>query len=468
MTLLLLPVGQVYRLFTFACALYYGGVAFDYVGCPALVGELVMGMVLGPHAAKLLSHELVEALKVAGLAGLLLMVLEGGLAMDADVIRDKGARAVVLAATGTALPVLLGWATMLALGHSSTHALSSGIALSSTAIGFTLRMMTDMKLLETAEGQLITAAAMIDDVFSLILLAMLTVLQETEGGSGDDGGASNVGWLVVRPLLSSAVVLLVGYGLFIVVDRHAPEVAASRLLSRLPGGVRAMAEARASEGLLLLLMAGGVLAAWLAEGFHSSQLLGVFAVGTIFCTHATAQDCYATVAPVQAWLSRLFFGATVGFVVPIDDLFEGGALGEGLVLTLAAILGKFLSGAWAESISGEEPTDGFASRYYWGAFLRVGCAMIGRGELGFLLVTTSLEDRIINRRAYSATIWALILATLIGPFAFRLSSKATSLQRPAARTASKSQAVASTRRAGSRPAFFLPIPCGTNHRYSVL
>ena len=300
MTLLLVPVGQVYRLFTFACALYYGGVAFDFVGCPALVGELVVGMVLGPHAAKLLSHELVEALKVAGLAGLLLMVLEGGLAMDAAVLRAKGVRAVVLAATGTALPVLLGWATMAAMGHSSTHALSSGIALSSTAIGFTLRMMTDMKLLETPEGQLITAAAMIDDVFSLILLAMLTVIQETEGGSGDDGGASNVGWLVVRPLLSSAVVLLVGYGLFIVVDRHEPEVTAGRLiLSRLPSDVREMAEARASEGLLLLLLGGGVLAAWLAEGFHSSQLLGVFAVGTVFCTRAVAQDCYAAVAQVQ-------------------------------------------------------------------------------------------------------------------------------------------------------------------------
>ena len=134
--------------------------------------------------------------------------------------------------------------------------------------------------------------------------------------------------------------------------------------------------------------------------------------------------------------------------MPLDDLFEGGALGEGLVLTMAAIAGKFFSGAWAESITGEEPSDGFASRYYWGAFLRVGCAMIGRGELGFLLVTTSLEDGIINRRAYSATIWALILATLLGPFAFRLSGKATSLQRPAARTtATTSQAAASTRHA---------------------
>ena len=153
----------MYRLFTFCGALYYGGLFVELFGCPALVGEILVGMTLGPEAGDLLAPELVEALKIAGQAGLCLMVLEGGISMDAAVLRRQGIRAVVLAATGTVLPVLLGWETMLALGHSSMCALASGIALSSTAIGFTMRMMTDMDLLDTAEGQLITAAAMIDD-----------------------------------------------------------------------------------------------------------------------------------------------------------------------------------------------------------------------------------------------------------------------------------------------------------------
>ena len=178
MATLLLPIGEVYKLFAFCGALYYGGLIVDLLGCPALVGEIVVGMLLGPDVASLFAPEVDFALKVAGQAGLCLMVLEGGISMDAAVLREKGARAVVLAATGTVLPVLLGWATMLALGHESMCALASGIALSSTAIGFTMRMMGDMHLLETAEGQLITAAAMIDDVFSLILLSMLTVVQD--------------------------------------------------------------------------------------------------------------------------------------------------------------------------------------------------------------------------------------------------------------------------------------------------
>lgn len=358
--------------------------------------------------------------------------------MDAAVLRTKGVRAVVLAATGTALPVLLGWAMMLALGNSSTAALASGIALSSTAIGFTLRLMTDMGLLETQEGQLITAAAMIDDVFSLILLAMLTVIQESESGSGAGSSSNNIGWLVVRPLFASVVVLAFGYTTFLLVDRGSLEL----LPTKLPQAMVKAVEAHAAECWLLLLVGGGVIAAWLAEGFYSSQLLGIFALGTVFCTCTTAQESFSAIAPLQAWLSRLFFGATVGFVVPLHDLFEGGAFGEGLVLTLAAILGKFLSGAWAENVFGEGPTpEGFGNKYYWGAFLRVGCAMIGRGELGFMLAITSLEDGIITRRAYSTTIWALILATLIGPFAFRISRRVTSLMRPAARCSSSSSAM---------------------------
>ena len=51
--MLLVPVVEVYRLFAFVGALYYGGAAFDAVGCPALVGELVVGMLLGPHAGDL-------------------------------------------------------------------------------------------------------------------------------------------------------------------------------------------------------------------------------------------------------------------------------------------------------------------------------------------------------------------------------------------------------------------------------
>ena len=119
------------------------------------------------------------------------------------------------------------------------------------------------------------------------------------------------------------------------------------------------------------------------------------------------------------WLSRLFFGATVAFEVPVSALLRADALGEGMAMTAAAVAGKFASGAWAAPL-----VDGggaCAARHFWVAWLQVGCAMVGRGELGFVLATESLEAGLFEQRAYCATIWALVLATLLGPVAFRLS-----------------------------------------------
>lgn len=428
---LLLPVGEVYKIFAFCGALYYGGLAFDLIGCPALVGEIVVGMLLGPDVANIFSSELVVALMVAGQAGLCLMVLEGGICMDAAVLREKGVRAVVLAATGTVLPVILGWATMLAMGHESMTALASGIALSSTAIGFTMRMMTDMNLLDTAEGQLITAAAMIDDVFSLILLAMLTVVQDDALTSSANSSVANApavadvdaaarAWTVCRPLLASGVVTILGFGAFRIV--HSSSGAVGRAVDRASPRVRATLLARQDETMLLILLGGGTLAAWLSEGLFSTLLLGAFTVGAIFCTQPLARAAWLHVAPIQAWAARCFFGASVGFAVPVRDLLDGANFAPGLLLTVAAILGKWLSGAWGTSLYHNGTCGG---KVYWGTFMRVGCAMIGRGELGFQLATSARASGILTPEAYSATIWALLLATLLGPYAFKLSMRFT-------------------------------------------
>ena len=96
------------------------------------------------------------------------------------------------------------------------------------------------------------------------------------------------------------------------------------------------------------LLGSAVAFAWAAEELKSSALLGAFLAGTIFCSMGRAREAWSAVAPVQAWLARLFFGATVAFTIPVDALLSPSSLGDGLLLTVAAILGKFLSGLWAE------------------------------------------------------------------------------------------------------------------------
>lgn len=429
----------------FMTALWAGGALLERFSLPALVGEILVGMALGPNGADILPSDITIALQTAGNIGLLLMVAEGGLMMELSVLKAQGCRATVLALTGTILPVVIGGLFCMALGYETTAAIASGTALSSTAIGFTLRLMTDLKLLDTAQGQLITAAAMLDDVFSLVLLAMISVLDASTPHasppfgpplppglpgsshppalppaaprSGDDSEAT--AWLVMRPLVASLAIFAIAMLVGVATLRADAVLSAGGQAGGVPKRSAAFAWLLAPSTTLGALLGGAVTLAWAADALHSSALLGAFLAGTIFCSLGRAREAWQSVAPVQAWLATVFFGASVAFTIPTAALVEASSIGDGLLLTVAAIVGKFASGAWAAPL--RAPDGGFASRPFWVAWTQVGSAMIGRGELGFVLAKSALDDGLLGSRAYCATVWALLLATLLGPIAFRLS-----------------------------------------------
>ena len=114
---------------------------------------------------------------------------------------------------------------------------------------------------------------MIDDVFSLILLSMLTALQ-------GDGRVS--AWAVLRPLVASLAVLLIALAAHALLTTHRTALDACR--AALPHTLQAAAAAHATETLLLVVVGGGALAAWLSEGLYSTMLLGAFSVGAVLCT----------------------------------------------------------------------------------------------------------------------------------------------------------------------------------------
>jgi Kef-type K+ transport system membrane component KefB len=174
----------------FLVAAYFGGLVFAPLYA-SLVGEIIAGAILGPHCANAIPE--VEAVRLIGEVGLCLLVFEGGLSVDTKRIRSIGKSAFLIAVTGTLLPVLLGWGLMLALGYGTMEGLAAGTALSSTSIGMATRMMQDNAFLDTPLGSLITVAAMVDDVLSLIILAIL--------GSLKGDGASL--WLFARPIVAS-------------------------------------------------------------------------------------------------------------------------------------------------------------------------------------------------------------------------------------------------------------------------
>ena len=302
---------QVAWLVLLCAACWIAGNLVERVGCPALVVEILVGMVLGPPVLDVIPH--VDGLTIIGQLGLLLIVLEGGLYVELQTLREIGPKAFAVAISGTTLPVLACIAVLPALPpFSMLEALCAGTALSSTAIGMAAKLMQDMGLLKTRIGKMICCAAMIDDVASLILLAMISSIALTgEAGSSTSEvpesvwGPTDGVWAVMIPLISS-----LSFIAFTVCFAVGVPVAIAPILA-------AHGAAGSPSGDFLCIF---LLAAWataLTLGAHYARttfLLGCFMGGVSFASVPRVVESFeAHVPAISAWTSRIFF-ASIGFV----------------------------------------------------------------------------------------------------------------------------------------------------------
>jgi Kef-type K+ transport system membrane component KefB len=399
----------------FIISVYGAGCAMRFIQGPALVAEILVGLLFS--ATGWFPIDFVEAFKSLGYVGLLLMIFDGGVHMDLGMLKKIGARAFALAVSGCFAPVILVWLVFqYGFSYEMKAAIAAGTALSSTAIGFTVQVLNDNGILQDHLGQLIMAGAMLDDVISLVLLAML--------GGMKEGGIS--AWQILSPLLASAGVMVVGYLLrafFVCVDRK------TGLTDRLTPEEVVQVERKRVMIYIVTMLLGALGIIWVADTINSSYLLGAFMAGMLATTWPHFLETWDELCePVLPWLCRCFFACTVGFAVPAKALGDGGA---GLIIAtiIIAIVSKFITGFLAT---------GCRDPKFMAYTCQVGTAMVGRGELGFVQIQTCLKEGILGplgavktNAAFGAIVWALLVASLVGPVLFRLTLKMKGGQSPA-------------------------------------
>jgi Kef-type K+ transport system membrane component KefB len=258
---------------------------------------------------------------------------------------------------------------------------------------------------------------MIDDVCSMILLGMLEPLSVLKRGDGDGFPVNDL----VKPFYMSAAVFVVCFGV-----RQVSIWLSSKLLARASGtseqegcasAVPPIKDAQSNHVMIycLFMMLAGVALLYCSNAIGSTYLLGAFMagmIGTIWSDFQCAWD--ELCEPLLPWLSRIFFACSVGFTVPTKAMGNGDA-GIIAFMVVMAILSKFLAtGALAARPSSPE---------YLPSFLQVGSAMVGRGELGFVQIQSAVSNGIVQQNMYGATVWALLLASALGPIMFRCSLK---------------------------------------------
>lgn len=384
----------------FFAALWLAGAVLGRCGISALVGEILIGLALGPQGLNVIPEW--HGIALIGQVGIFWLMFDGGAHLDIDKLRTVGGRAFLVAATGLVLPLCAAFGTMLALDFSLTEAFVMGTALAPTSGGMALKLMQDACVLQTTMGQTIVAAAMTDDVLSLVILAIVSNLR----------GVSDA----VQPFPPAVMAFLpVATSLCFIVGVYA----ISRLLMRFLSGCLAQV-----VGPIMVVWSTGLALA--CHYSYSSAYLGAFLAGmSLARIQIAAASETVTPMAVSAWLEQdavamlqgffvsVFF-ASMGFDVPVHALFDRTSAFHGMVCALVAIVGKLLAGVWC-------PGDRWC----------IGWAMVARGELGFVMANQALRTGLLSRAAFTVTIWGVLLATVIAPIALKpVLNRKAGLSRP--------------------------------------
>merc|ERR1719242_323126 len=255
-----------------------------------------------------------------------------------------------------------------------------GACFAPTSMGIALNVLKKARILNTPTGQLIIAAAILDDVLALIILTEIQALSNpTVMG-------------ILLPLIVSPI-LIIGIGYLAI--RWIPRWTKA-LMDKVPK------ESRENEILALLFLATFAFVP-MVHYLGSSHLLGAFLAGLCFCTdHTIHHAWHHQIKRVLQWMLRIFFSATIGFAIPILEFGNPSVIWRGLVYCIPGI-GKVVQGFFAQPLNPKE-------------FFIVGFSMSAWGEFAFILATTSYAEGSMDSESFSAVLLAVLLSVILSPY----------------------------------------------------
>ncbi|KAI0885026.1 Sodium/hydrogen exchanger [Annulohypoxylon maeteangense] len=376
---------------SFLLLLNIGNFVLDHTLYCGLLGQIFLGIAWGTPGAKWLTVETEEVIVQLGYLGLLLLVYEGGLSTSLKAIKANILLSSCVAITGIALPIGLSFALLKLCDATPLQAFAAGAALCSTSLGTTFTVLGSTGLIQARLGVVLTSAAMMDDVVGLVMVQVISNL----GSSG----ASISAVTIIRPLLVSVafaacapvacVFVAKPITLWLNVMRtKSPLGFLNRLLmddrvawlihTLILIGCIAGSSYAGTSNLFAAYIAGTGISWWDSEVPHPKPPVASTAVP------ATIQDeAQTTESPTVNRMEtsehrdqhpegsnssglftfekyyaqslyrilRPFFFASIGFSIPITEMFSSKIVWKGLVYTALMIVGKMACGIWLLRIS---------------------------------------------------------------------------------------------------------------------
>lgn len=377
-----------------------GGLAVR-VGLPAVLGELLAGVVLGPTLINVwrfswfsasattgahLHISLAAFIDVLAELGVVVLMFLAGLETDIEGMKRAFGPAFWAACGGVILPLMGTAVISREVGFAWSEAVFIGTILTATSVSITAQTLMNLNQLRSKAGTTILAAAVIDDVLGLLVLS-LVIAEEANFAHFQAGGSSllSFGTTVVRMAVFFALAFWLGPRLIRFAFRQARHF-------------------RGAHTPLAAALAIGFLFAFLAQyGGGMAAITGAYLAGLFIAASPAHGEVIADLRSMtNSFFGPLFF-ASIGLEINARSL--GGHFGFFLLILIVAILGKVFGcglGGWFKGLSGQ---DG----------LIVGVGMIPRGEVGLITANIGWAAGIVSSEIYSLVVVLVLATTLVTP-----------------------------------------------------
>ncbi len=369
-------VEVLFGLFIIIAAAKVMAEVFERLKQPAVVGEILAGVLIGPSVLGWVSpNELISIVAEVGVIFLLFMV---GLETKPQDIFKVGKRAVLVAVLGVILPFVAGYIIATLWGGSFVEAMFIGAALVATSVGITARVLGSMGLLDLETSRIILGAAVIDDILGLIILSIV---------SGIGNGGVTAGTIIKTALFAIGFTVIVG-------------LAGSKVISRLKPSIDRLRLSRPFFNIGLILCFGLSVASMY---FGVAAIIGAFLAGMAL-SEATEDNprMHQLTSGVTEFLVP-FFLVFIGMQLNLSVFKDSSVVLLAIVITFFAVITKFIGGglgAW-----GMRPRE----------MAQIGAGMIPRGEVGIVVAQIGLGMAAISEQFFAAVLFMAVSTTLIAP-----------------------------------------------------
>jgi Kef-type K+ transport system membrane component KefB len=376
------------------------------LGQPAVLGELLVGLVLGPSVLNLFHWPLFsggteEVVILLAELGVIMLMLIAGLEVDLRELRRAGRSALLAGILGVVLPLLGGWGLTLlwgpSLGYDSTAAFAVGVLLTATSVSISAQTLLELGVLRSPEGIALLGAAVVDDVLVILILSLEVAF------------------------LSSQVTLV---GILLIVGRMALFLGVGGVLC-LWGLPRLMSRVERwpiSAAVPAAVLVATFFTAWAAEFVGGvAAITGAFLAGLGLRRSPQHHKIVEAIHSMGYALFVPLFFVSVGLQANVRAL-DGRLLLFAGALILVAIVTKVLGSGLGAWLGGFKPPSAF----------RVGLGMISRGEVGLIVAAVEIREGWLDESLFAVMMLLVLASTIVTPLLLKWAFRSTRATQSAA------------------------------------